>query len=83
MAHVAGKASLQQRSADAFGLYVIIVVDDNSPVVPSCRCLVQLVLVDAVKHPGAQALTYLHSKGTEARVKPASHWVVTDLNNPR
>lgn len=43
----------------------------------------QLVLVSAVQHPGAQNLTYLHSKGTEARVKPVTHWVVADLSNPK
>jgi hypothetical protein len=46
-------------------------------------CVLQLVLVAAAQHPGAQALTYLHSKGTEARVKAATHWVVTDLSTPR
>ena len=45
--------------------------------------LLQLVLVSAAQHPGAQNLTYLHSKGTEARVKPVTHWVVTDLSNPK
>lgn len=45
--------------------------------------VLQLVLLDAAKHPGAQGLTYLHSKGTEARVKPVTHWVVTDLANPK
>lgn len=43
----------------------------------------QLVLVDAVQTPAAKGLTYLHPKGTENRVKPASHWVIADLSNPR
>lgn len=46
-------------------------------------CCLQLTLVEAVGHPGAQGLTYLHSKGTDARVKSVSHWVVADLANPR
>lgn len=49
----------------------------------ACACATQLVLVEAVQTPAAKALTYLHAKGTENRVKPASHWVITDLSNPR
>lgn len=38
-----------------------------------------MVLVDAYKHAAVKNLTYLHSKNSATRVKPVTHWVVTDL----
>ncbi|WIA20770.1 hypothetical protein OEZ85_005134 [Tetradesmus obliquus] len=40
-------------------------------------------LSSALSHPGAKALTYLHSTKTAGRVKPVTHWVAVDLSQQR